>query len=275
MPNGAYNPGCHICEFHVTRESNRSCSKHSFIMPITGDEFICRDWNLHPRHHGDLIHFDYVPAFMQSESFQLLELGFLYHDVYPGTYAILDTFGSLQNLILSANIFRDKRFGWSIYLKERDYRYFPEASKLSAREWVSRFWAFLRKDRYLQQTIGRARLIVILDETEYQFKIVDAPRTRTTGGGLAASGVYKPRSYRKVERIVYCPKPSKALFNWLDKQMDVEAMISDTRMGIGQTRGEITLNLGIFAFIEILQGHSIYRMRRRELPDHKKEFARE
>jgi ribA/ribD-fused uncharacterized protein len=252
MPNGDYQPECFYCEFYTSPKDvsyRGCCGKHGFAIPVYGGDFICRDWRLHPKHHGDSLHFYYVPDFLQRELFQSLVPGFLYYYSHPRLYVAFDSFKALQNLMVGINIHRDDEFGWSICLKDFRRKYFPDAGR---------------------------QIVINLDETECLFEVVDAQRTRRSGGGRTPSGEWETHYYTANERIVYCPDSPEALCRWLDKYNDVEALITDKRVSplTGETWGEITLQLGISAYLEIIQEGSVYKMRPERLPEHKEGFMR-
>lgn len=248
MPNGDYLPECFYCAHCIRWEDLRPCNKHDFVMPRGDADYqICRDWQLHPKNHGDEFHFGYVPKFLKRQEFQSLKPGFLYSGNYL-KYEVFGSFESLQYLILQINIHKDDELGWCIYVGDLNRKFVPDLGTL---------------------------VTLNLDGIEHQFKVIDAQRTRESGGGRTGpAGEWEIHYSTRLERIIYCPSSPQALYDWLDKYIDVEAMITDSRTTIhGQMWGEITLNYGISAYIEI-QTDNTGSMRPKRLPDRQKEFSR-
>jgi hypothetical protein len=248
MPNGDYTPECFNCAHYTKWEDIRVCQQHDFVMPRTGAFAICRDWTLHPKHQHDLLHYDYVPEFLELEEFLALEPGILYACYRYLKYYAFGSFEALQFPIIQIKIHKDDELGWCFYVNNLYRRFLPD---------------------------NGTTITLNLDENKYTFKVTDVERVLESGGGRTGpSGEWEIHYSRSVVRAIHCPGEPNALYNWLDSYVDLEGLLTDNRKGMdGRTWGELQLRAGIFSYIE-MRDHNTGIVHPKKLMENLTEYER-
>jgi hypothetical protein len=104
---GDYGEHCRNCDFYDSKRSDRRfCQSHDFVMPITSDNIICADWQLHGKN-------------MPKSLTQNLVDGVLYlWNPYWYPPKALDQFDRIQELLidLDVSLIENPDYGFSIYL---------------------------------------------------------------------------------------------------------------------------------------------------------------
>lgn len=195
MPNGRGSPDCHICKFVVSNEDRKECSKHKFVIPRISSEKLCCDWQHNETH--------------TRRPFPKLLPGVLYYYSYASIQKPepLDTFEHFNKSIeyFFVSLCDDLEYGWSLYLRQTDYKYFP--------------------------TPG-GKVTLQLNNTESEFEIVDATRIHSQGCTRQEDGSLKKRWSRGNQRIIYCPLDPFILYTWLDSFFNVERILFHYRKAL-------------------------------------------
>lgn len=121
MPNGRDVAQCLNCIHYTTRQDDRNCRLHDFVMPQLSVEVLCKDY----KNKRDLSGLDIsVLKNLDSEK--------LYYYLHAASEELepLDTFNNIQNYVLDIivrndDIYRENKLGWIAVIKESQYGFFP------------------------------------------------------------------------------------------------------------------------------------------------------
>lgn len=249
MPNGDYLPECYYCAHYNKDEDLKQCMKHDFVMPRYGGWILCRDWQLHNKYQDDSLHFGYVKDFLQKDEFLSLKPGMLYVGERYLKYRPYAPFEKLKFLIFIAEICLDNELGWYLTSSDLYKKYFPDIE---------------------------ATLTLVLDKKEYQFevsKIERAKELRYGHPGLGEKSMIQNVTVRI--KAIHCPSRPNLLYQWLDKYIDIQGLITDERTTIEeQTWGEHVLEHGISVYVEV-RSENVCFLYPQQLWDFQKIFERD
>ena len=161
-----------------------------------------------------------------SDYFENLETGFLYHffDTSEASPAIFQAFSNLQNLFVDITINKDDELGWIAL----DFRtiWFPKPD----------------------QTIT-----LWINENKYQFEVIDIQRSYASGSTLLPSGERQDKHTPIIRRVLHCPSSPDQLYEGLNATIDLDRYLDN------ETRRFAAMDLGFFAFLEIIEKDKVYR----------------
>lgn len=225
--NGSHSPQCFNCKFFHQGffpknpnviDNRRWCKKHDFIMPDGIGELICSDWLdkewLRQKNKA-------------SDYFANLEPGFLYHYFYfsADLPVIFQAFSNIQNLFIPITINKDDELEWIAL----DFRtiWFPKPDQ---------------------------KIMLWIDENNYQFEVIDIPRSYVSGSTLLPSGERQYKHTPIIRRVLHCPSSPDQLYQGLNTAIDLDRYLAN------ETRRFAAEDLGFFAFLEIVEKDKVYRL---------------
>lgn len=126
MPNGKYEPRCHICQNLLVEGNLRRCGKHKIIIPRAGSEKLCRDWMLNEAwpeltdHPIDRITRSGLHRFSKSKTLQNLKRGILYQysSQWPDSMTPLAEFAELKKPMFEVHILKHPIYQYAARVKD-------------------------------------------------------------------------------------------------------------------------------------------------------------